>query len=504
MKRRRGKQAVAGAVVLAGAAAWAGFWSPSQPEVEPARGKPFRWDRSGLFAELERVFEAARAARLEDARNEVAAIEGEIAELVDAIRASGSILPSESIAQLEPLQFELAAYAAAKPELTSRARRLIESTRFEVLRAARQWPADDLRTRSVLYRVVYGGRAALEEALVQAGPESLPAVSLLADVPSAAPSVEVSGVTVHSGDVVLSRGGSPTSALIARGNDRPGNFSHAGLVVVDPDSGAARVVESLIERGVVVSTLEQFLGDEKLRLLLLRLRPDHPVLVERPLALHRAAARMARRALDRHIPYDFAMVWETDEKMFCSEVVYHAYADAGVRLWPVPSTISAPGLVEWLAAVGVRELTTLVPSDLEYDPDLMPVAEWRNPATLRDDRLDNAIIDALLEEAERGARLDYGLHMLPIARAVKFWSVLRGVAGAEPTIPEGMTAAAALRVLSLTDRIHPTLRAAVLGQVEAFRRDRGHEPPYWSLVAMAREAIVQNRVQLRGALAYDR
>jgi hypothetical protein len=307
---------------------------------------------------------------------------------------------------------------------------------------------------------------------------------------------------VHSGDVVLSRGGSPTSALIARGNDMPGNFSHAALVVIDPDTGAAAVVESLIERGVVVTSLDDYLGDEKLRLMLLRLRPDHPLLVERPLALHRAAARMAKRASDGHIPYDFAMAWETSEKMFCSEVPYHAYADAGVRLWTVPSTISAPGLVDWLASVGVRDLTTLVPSDLEYDPDMVPVAEWRDPAALRDDRLDSAITDALLEEAERGARLDYGLHMLPVARAVKLWSVVRQATGGEPIIPEGMTAAAALRVRSLTERIHPTLRGAVGGEVEAFRRDHGHEPPYWTLVGLAREAIAKTREQLGGALTY--
>ena len=47
------------------------------------------------------------------------------------------------------------------------------------------------------------------------------------------------------------------------------------------------------------------------------------------------------------------------------------------------SRISAPGTRQWLAALGVKRFDTQEPSDLEYDPQLRVVAEWRDPQTLQ-------------------------------------------------------------------------------------------------------------------------
>jgi hypothetical protein len=163
-----------------------------------------------------------------------------------------------------------------------------------------------------------GGRAALEEALVQAGSDALPALTLIEDVPAATPSVEIEGVRVHSGDLMLSRGGAPTSALIARGSDFPGNFSHVAMVHVAED-GKATVIESLIETGANLSTAESYLEDKKHRILLLRVRPDHPAVVQDPLAPHKAATSVLERVRDADVPYDFAMDWNDPAKFFCSE-----------------------------------------------------------------------------------------------------------------------------------------------------------------------------------------
>jgi hypothetical protein len=73
--------------------------------------------------------------------------------------------------------------------------------------------------------------------------------------------------------------------------------------------------------------------------------------------------------------------------------------------------------------MGVREFTSLVPSDVEYDPQLRAVVEWRNAQALMDFRLDNAVIDTLLEEADRGAELSYAWYALPLARVLKLFSV---------------------------------------------------------------------------------
>ena len=49
----------------------------------------------------------------------------------------------------------------------------------------------------------------------------------------------------------------------------------------------------------------------------------------------------------------------------------------GFHIFPTPE------LKTWLAAFGVRNFITQEPSDLEYDPQLRVVAEWRDLETLK-------------------------------------------------------------------------------------------------------------------------
>src|SRR6185436_14718280 len=137
--------------------------------------------------------------------------------------------------------------------------------RRQVKRQSEHWPMDSQETRERLYRSLYGARAALEEALLQIPPDRFPALVQGDDEPSAAPSASVRDVTIHSGDILVSRGGAATSALIARGNDFPGNFSHVALVHVDEATKQVSVIESHIESGVGISPIEKYLADTKLR-----------------------------------------------------------------------------------------------------------------------------------------------------------------------------------------------------------------------------------------------
>ena len=61
--------------------------------------------------------------------------------------------------------------------------------------------------------------------------------------------------------------------MIARGTDFPNTFSHAALAYVDAESGEGTVIESLIETGSTLSTVEEYLEGKKHRILVLRLRP---------------------------------------------------------------------------------------------------------------------------------------------------------------------------------------------------------------------------------------
>ena len=281
--------------------------------------------------------------------------------------------------------------------------------------------------------------------MTQAPAGSFPALLKGTDEPSATPAADVRNILLHSGDILVSRGGAPTSALIARGSDYPGNFSHIAFVYVDPATKKAKIVEAHIEIGVVASTVEQYLADKKLRVMLLRPRADLPQIKKDPMLPHKAAEYAYKRATEGHVAYDFPMDYKDHSKLFCSEVASEAYERFGVNLWAGISHISSPGLRRWLAAFGVKHFETQEPSDLEYDPQLRVVAEWREPATLKKDRIDNAVTEVMLEGAEKGDNIDYQWYLLPLSRIVKGYSMLLNQFGKAGPIPEGMSATTALR-----------------------------------------------------------
>jgi hypothetical protein len=128
-----------------------------------------------------------------------------------------------------------------------------------------------------------------------------------------------------------------------------------------------------------------------------------------------------------------------------------------------------------------------MPSDLEYDPKLSIVAEWCDPQTLFKDHVDNAVMDALLERANEGLAIDYDHWLLPIARLVKIFSLIQNRAGKPGIIPEGMSATQALKNNAFVELYQET-RKKTESEIKQFINDKGYRPPYWQLVAFAREA----------------
>jgi hypothetical protein len=460
------------------------------PEPAPpagAGGRPFVWSQDQRWQALETAFRSAREAGCASVRPRVEALLGHGRDLV-AVAAAGKFGPESAVLDdIEGTTFDLGPIVAACPETIPEYVRLVTTMRSAVKRQSRHWDMRLAATRTRMYRLLYGGRAALEEAILQAPPGCSPPLVRGDDEPSATPSAEVLGVTVHSGDILVSRGGVPTSALIARGNDFPGNFSHVALVHVDENSHEPSVVEAHIERGVAVSSLPSYLKDVKLRVMVLRLRSDLPAMAADPMLPHRAAVAALAEARRRHIPYDFAMDFADHSRLFCSEVASAAYERFGVTLWMGLSHISSPGLVAWLSGFGVRHFETQEPSDLEYDPQLIVVAEWRDPLALYSDHIDNAVVDAMLEAAEQGETLGYPWLLLPLARAAKAYSSLLNVVGLVGPVPEGLSAAGALRSRQFT-RMHAGIKRRTVMLASEFERVHGYRPPYWDLAALARQA----------------
>ncbi len=458
------------------------------PPVPVGAGRePFAWQRDAFWNQLEAQFREARKLGCDKLGGPMQAGFDEVQRALSLLELT-NLPPTATLFDLiETNFFQLAPMIGACPDRLPAYLQLHHRLRRSVKRQSERWPMDATETRQRLYQILHGGRAAVEEAMLQAPAGGLPALLLGEDEPSAAPSATVLGVKIHSGDILLSRGGAATSALIARGNDYPGNFSHVALAQVDERSGQVSVIESHIERGVVAGPMEDYLKDKKLRIMLLRLRADLPALRGDALLPHKAASVALRDAASRHIPYDFAMDHHDPSKQFCSEVAAVAYQQQGVKLWMGISQLSSRGVTAWLSALGARHFETQEPADLEYDPQLRVVAEWRDPETLFKDHVDNAVIDALLESAESGERLGHDWTRLPLARLAKGWSWVLNCFGGVGPIPEGMSATTALRVQRLK-ALHAGLVTGVLSRAGAFKAERGYAPPYWELVRFAREA----------------
>ncbi len=461
--------------------------APVPAVAPPAAAQPFVWDQDALWESLEDRFNVARLTGCSTLADELGAALESIEADIAWVSNQDSQPADPRYDSLEERLFTSAALTGACPSSIPLLVDQVARLRTVLKARSRNWDLGELAARQRLYRLLYGGRMLVEELLLQdAGPE-LADLILGTGEPSQTPAADFAGVRLHSGDILVSRGGAPVSALIARGNDYPGNFSHIALIHID-ETGMVRVIEAHIEVGITVSSLEQYLADKKLRIMVLRLDHTLEVLRKDPMLPHRAASAALEEAQSRHVPYDFAMHYEDPEKKFCSEVASAVYADLGIDLWEGLTSMSSRGVTSWLARLGVEQFVTYGPSDLEYDPKVIVVAEWRDPQTLFDDHVDNAVTDALLEGAERGDELGYAYRALPLARLIKGYSLVLNVLGRPGPIPEGMSATRALRAQWLDAR-HLAVRQDVLARAAAFRARQGYTPPYWALVAMARSSL---------------
>lgn len=457
-------------------------------DLAPAGAGPFRWNDDALWRRLERRFEQARALGCDEAAAEIGTGLRRVDRLLNEL-GEASVPTDERWSEIESTMFGVAATVAACPEGAPAYIEVYSDIRSRLKEHSVAWEPNAREVKERMYRMLYGLRVAVEQILLQMDGSDASDLVLVRgdDEPSTSRSVTIRGVDVHSGDILVSRGGFPTSALIARGSDFPGNFSHVSLVQVDKND-QLYIIEAHIDRGLTVASYGRYFADSKLRVMLLRPRHDLPQIEDDPELPHVAASRALARAHRNQVPYDFEMDYTDPERLFCSEVASSAYAELGVDLWAGISTISAPGLKRWLAHFGVRNFETQEPSDLEYDPQLVVVAEWRDPDALFGDHVDNAVVDAMLEGAENGDDLEYPALMLPVARVAKAYSLVLDAFGRIGPIPQGMSATAALRNRAYHAR-HNRLAAAVHERALAFEDSTGYRPPYWELVEMARDAV---------------
>ncbi|WP_370477247.1 YiiX/YebB-like N1pC/P60 family cysteine hydrolase [Tamlana flava] len=457
-------------------------------EIYNASKTPFNWNQDALWVSLEKSFQRAKEMQSFklDSLVEKLTIETDVffSDLENTVHN-----PDDTIYGLiEKSFFKIAPLIAAQKIKSDWYLKFYNRIRKKLKEDSKHWDMSSPIARNTSYRILYGMRAATEEILLQTNDNEFISKSLVTDEPSITPFVNVFGIKVHSGDLLVSRGGAEVSAFISRGNDYPGNFSHVALIHIDKETNAPYFVEAHIERGVAISNLNEYLKDKKLRFMVLRPRFDLQEITSNPSLPYEASKFIFDECQTRHISYDFKMDYHDDSAMFCSEVGSYAYKHYGINLWEFQSTISSNGIINWLHDFGVNYFLTQMPSDLEYDPALSVVGEWRNKETLFQDHIDNAVMDALIGEANNGKKLDYNLWALPIARLVKGYCFIQNTFGIESIIPEGMDAVTALKNNYFVEQFQ-NLKFKTIKKVEQFKKERGYLPPYWQLVRMAEESI---------------
>jgi hypothetical protein len=204
----------------------------------------------------------------------------------------------------------------------------------------------------------------------------------------------------QSGDVIIVRGTIHNSAAIARIGDVDSQFSHAALVYVEPE-GRQFVVEALIETGGTINTLHSALSHDLGRAVVFR----H---ADKDLA-HKAAEAMYNRVrategwFKRRIPYDFSMELENYEKLFCSKLVRQAFDEASDGRQKLPTFTSSfeKGARDFLDRIGVTAQQSFAPGDLELEPNMVALAEWRDFERTSHIRLQDFVMVKLFEWMEQ-------------------------------------------------------------------------------------------------------
>ncbi len=231
---------------------------------------------------------------------------------------------------------------------------------------------------------------------------------------------------LRSGDILLSRANSFVSAIISRIGSVDNQFSHLafvyradGTLMGEANKGRLYVVESVIANGLQIVPIEEYLHHKKSRLALYRFRHvDEVGKTDARSIAATAAKHMAKRALNETICYNFSMNLADRNCTFCSQAI----------AWGIEYACTLPGntcdqfdmshptlfnfpliysrfnrdqnpLIRMLE-IDVNE--TFAPADVEADPRMELVAEWRDFSMITNNRIYDMALTKIFQWMEKG------------------------------------------------------------------------------------------------------
>jgi hypothetical protein len=199
-------------------------------------------------------------------------------------------------------------------------------------------------------------------------------------------------IKFEAGDMLVTRGVSFLSAMIARLGDRGTQFSH--IVWVDKNSkNEIRTIESYVGIGVAFYEIQEALKNENARILWLRAKDKNLS----SLASEKIA-KLVSDAIEKnaHIKYDYELNFEDPSTMSCAEVSQVAFqlaSDGKFRLPYYPNSITGgKSLTERL---NIKPGPTYEPGDMEIDPRFELMGEFKDLRLTRDSRQKDAVMSAM-------------------------------------------------------------------------------------------------------------
>ncbi|MBO9666304.1 MAG: hypothetical protein J7501_05775 [Bdellovibrio sp.] len=306
--------------------------------------------------------------------------------------------------------------------------------------------------------------------------------------PSTWTNPKFSGFELEAGDVMLIRGKSYVSAMIARIADEEGNFSHLAVVGQDK-AGKKYVVEALIQYGVIVTPLEKWRQEPDARVALFRY-PDRE--------LSKKAARLlydhAQGALNKGkgIKYDFAMDDDDYATMFCSEVLRMAFDKASGGKVMIPkfrSSVSKFDGNEFPRSLGVTKTSLFAPYDVEVDPRFDFIAEYRHMPLLRQVRMQDAVLQSVYSwMIQKG----YNFHFAPLHSGKALLAKLvRQFGVAAETLPKYMPIES-IKTTVQFEKVATILEQNLYKKEAEFYKKNGYLPSFQDMLAINEAFRVQD------------
>lgn len=191
------------------------------------------------------------------------------------------------------------------------------------------------------------------------------------------------------GDMLVTRGVSFLSGMIARLGTRATQFSHIVFVHQDPKTKEMKTIESYVGVGVAFYDLDFALKNENARILWLRNKDKNLAL-----KAHDKISTLVRERLDSKNPikYDYELNFNDPKTMSCAEVSQVAFemADKNFKIPFYPNEIS--GAESLVGRLKIAPGPTYEPGDMEIDPRFELMGEFQDLRLTRDSRQKDAIM----------------------------------------------------------------------------------------------------------------